>query len=168
MRKWMRNRSLEPWRYSCLSFEISAVIWASQVALVVKNPPAKAGDMKICLLWGSPRSRVWEDPLEEEMASHSSIAWKTPWAGEPGGLQSLGLQRIRHDWSDLACEHTHGDLPVRDSSLHYSWASLVAQLVKNLRAMQETLVQFLGWEDSLGKGKATHFSILAWRVSWSV
>ena len=45
--------------------------------------------------------------------------------------------------------------------LQYSWASLVAQLVKNPPAMQETWVQSLGWEDTLEKGKATHFSILA-------
>ena len=39
-----------------------------------------------------------EDPLEEEMATHSSIlAWKIPWTGEPGGLQSVGSQRLRHD-----------------------------------------------------------------------
>ena len=44
--------------------------------------------------------------------------------------------------------------------LRYSWASLVAQLVKNLPAMQETWVQSLGWEDPLEKGKATHTSIL--------
>ena len=48
--------------------------------------------------------------------------------------------------------------------LRYSWASLVAQLVKNLPAMQETWVQSLGWEDPLEKGKATHSSILAWRI----
>ena len=45
--------------------------------------------------------------------------------------------------------------------LQYSWASLVAQLLKNLPAMQETWVRSLGWEDPLEKGKATHFSILA-------
>ena len=45
--------------------------------------------------------------------------------------------------------------------LQYSWASHVAQLEKNLPAMQETWVQSLGWEDPLGKGKATHSSILA-------
>ena len=45
--------------------------------------------------------------------------------------------------------------------LQYSWASLVPQLVKNLPAMWETWVQFLGWKDSLEKGKATHSSILA-------
>ena len=46
----------------------------------------------------------------------------------------------------------------------YSWASLVAQLVKNLPAMQETWVQSLDWEDPLEKGKATHSNILAWRI----
>ena len=44
--------------------------------------------------------------------------------------------------------------------LQYSWASLVAQLVKNLLTMWETWVQFLGWEDPLEKGKATHSNIL--------
>ena len=52
--------------------------------------------------------------------------------------------------------------------LQYSWASLVAQLVKNPPAMQETWVRSLGWEDTLEKRKATHSSILAWRISWSV
>ena len=49
----------------------------------------------------------------------------------------------------------------------YSWASLVAQLVKNLPAMWETWVQSLGWEDSLEEGMATHSSILAWRIPWT-
>ena len=48
------------------------------------------------------------------------------------------------------------------------WASLVAQLVKNLPAMPETWVQFLDWEDPLEKGKATHSSILTWRIPWTV
>ena len=51
--------------------------------------------------------------------------------------------------------------------LQYSWASLVVELVKNLPAMQETWVQSLGWEDPLEKGKATHSSILAWRIPWT-
>ena len=46
-------------------------------------------------------------------------------------------------------------------------ASLIAQLVKNLPAMQETWVQFLGWEDPLEKEMATHSSILAWRIPWT-
>ena len=48
------------------------------------------------------------------------------------------------------------------------WASLVAELVKNLPAMWETWVQSLGWEDPLEKGKATHSSILDWRIPWTV
>ena len=47
-------------------------------------------------------------------------------------------------------------------------ASLVAQLVKNLPAMQEIWVQSLGWEDPLEKGKATHSSILTWKIPWTV
>ena len=52
--------------------------------------------------------------------------------------------------------------------LQYSWASLAPQLVHNPPAKQETLVQFLGREDPLEKGTATHFSILAWRIPWTV
>ena len=41
-----------------------------------------------------------ENPLEKEMATHSSIlAWRIPWTEEPGGLQSMGLQRVRHNWA---------------------------------------------------------------------
>ena len=45
-----------------------------------------------------------ENPLEEGMAAHSDIlAWRIPWTEEPGGLQSMRLQRVRHDSGDLAC-----------------------------------------------------------------
>ena len=49
----------------------------------------------------------------------------------------------------------------------HSRASLVAQMVKNLPTMQETWVQFLGWEDPLENGMATHSRILAWKMSWT-
>ena len=52
--------------------------------------------------------------------------------------------------------------------LQYSWAALVAQLVKNLPAMWETWDPSLGWEDPLEKGMATHSSILTWRIPWTV
>ena len=52
--------------------------------------------------------------------------------------------------------------------LQYFGASLMAQLVKNLPAMRETLVQSLGWEDPLEKGKTTQSSILAWRIPWTI
>ena len=67
--------------------------WASQVALVVKNPPANAGDVR-----DRVSSLGQEDPLEKGMATHSSIiAWRIPWTEEPGGLQSIGSQRVEHD-----------------------------------------------------------------------
>ena len=50
----------------------------------------------------------WEDPLEEGMATRSSIpAWRSPWTGKFGRPQTMGLQRVGHDWSSLACMHTH-------------------------------------------------------------
>ena len=52
--------------------------------------------------------------------------------------------------------------------LQYSWASLVAQLEKNPLAKWEAWVRSLGWEGTLEKGKATHLSILAWRIPWTV
>ena len=61
--------------------------------------------------------------------------------------------------ADSHCSHE-----IKRHSLLGSWASLMAQLVKNRLAMQETWVQCLGWEDPLEKGKATHSSILAWRI----
>ena len=67
--------------------------WASQVVLVIKNPPANAADVR-----NQVQSLGWEDPLEEEMAAHSGIlAWRIPWSKEPGDLQSMGPQRVGHN-----------------------------------------------------------------------
>jgi len=55
-----------------------------------------------------------------------------------------------------------------DYPLQCCWASLVAQLVKNLLTMWEIWVQSMGWEDPLQRGKATHSSILAWRIPWTL
>ena len=66
------------------------IYWASLVAQMVKNPPAMHET------W--VQSLGWEDPLEKEMATHSSIlAWRIPWAEKPGGLQSMGSQRVGHN-----------------------------------------------------------------------
>ena len=60
---------------------------------VVKKQPVHAGDVK---RWVQPPGQ--EDPLEQEMETHSSfLVWEIPWIEEPGGLQSMGLQRVRHD-----------------------------------------------------------------------
>ena len=66
--------------------------WASLVAQRLKHLPAMRES------W--VRSLGWEDPLEKEMATHSSIlAWRIPWTEEPGGLQSTGSQKVRHNWA---------------------------------------------------------------------
>ena len=63
------------------------------MALAVKNLPAMQEIKETKVL-----SLGWEDPLEEDMATCSSIlAWRIPWTEEPGGLQSVGSQRVRHD-----------------------------------------------------------------------
>ena len=63
------------------------------MALVIKNLPGNAEDVK-----AQVQSLAWEDPLEEGMATHSSIlAWIIPQTEEPGGPQSTGSQRVRHD-----------------------------------------------------------------------
>ena len=70
-------------------------MWPSPMAQQVKNQPAmqETQDMPV-------QSLGWEDPLEEEMATHSSIlAWKIPRTEEPGGFQSKDLQRVKHDWA---------------------------------------------------------------------
>ena len=66
------------------------VLWASLVAQRIKHLPT--------VQEAQVRSLGWEDPLEKEMAIHSStIAWKIPWTEEPGRLQSMGLQRVGQD-----------------------------------------------------------------------
>ena len=92
------------------------------MALVVKNWPAKAGDVRD--LW--VQSLGWEDPLEEGMATQSSIlAWRTQWTEEPGGLQIIGSQRVGHNGSNLACTR---------------WFPLTAEVWWALMMIQEQLV----------------------------
>ena len=98
-------------------------------------------------------------------------------------MPSQMLQIHAHEqvpsWFPKASKHDLAALDVEASRAHYGMfgspiftfpptSSLIAQLVKNLPAMQEIPVRFLGWEDPLKKGKATHSSILAWRIPWTV
>ena len=86
------------------------------VGSVERNPPSmqKMQEMRV---W----SLGWEDPLEEEMATHSStLAWKIPWTEEPGGLQSAGSQRVRHHWGKWRMHaHIH---------MHDTWMCLCVYL----------------------------------------
>ena len=85
--------------------------WASLVSKMVKNLSA--------IEETQDQSLGWEDPLEEGMATHSSIlAWKIPWTEQPCGLQSLGSQRVGHDWAINT--HTHNKFI---SALHFKTPS---------------------------------------------
>ena len=100
--KWMLLldfNQLEEVRYSLISIgnfweliKPYCIYRTSLVAQTVKNLPA-VQETRV-------QSLGWEDPLEKEMATHSSVlAWKIPWTGKPSGLQPLGLQRVGHDWA---------------------------------------------------------------------
>ena len=95
--------------------------------------------------------------LEKGLSTCSStLVWRIPWTEKPGRLQSMGSQRVRHEWA-----YTH--IYVNPKLL----TSLVAQRLKRLPAMWETWVQSLGWDNPLEKEMATHSSILAWRIPWT-
>ena len=83
--------------------------------------------------------------------------------GAEPGAQSLGNLFLQSLTSIHKIRWRRERLPLQDS-----WASLVAQLVKNPPAMRETWVRSLGWADPLEQGKATHSSTVAWRIPWAV
>ena len=97
MNTWARNHMWVPGPLGhgkgCESFIAKpGDIWSCLVAQPVKRLPA------ITMREAWVRSLGQEDPLEKEMATHSSpLAWKIPWMEEPGGLQSMGSQRVGHD-----------------------------------------------------------------------
>ena len=77
---------------SILQVKSTRVLLSTYVAQMVKH----LSTMREIRVW----ALGWEDPLEKEMAIHSStIAWKIPWTEEPGRLQSMRSQRVRHDWA---------------------------------------------------------------------
>ena len=139
--------------------------------------------------------RGQEDALEEGIATHSSIlAWRIPWIEQPGGLQSIGLQRVRHDCSNLA--HTHHVHVSEKISSHRHSLPLVPtkpeiqylnfnpgdekfrakKSLKKLTIGHQMPNSFLGprfsilvlvlhsWALTLEEGRTTHSSILAWRI----
>ena len=111
----------------------------------VKNLPAMK---ELQAAWF--QSLDWEDSLEEGMATHSSIlAQRIPWAKEPGRLQSIGLQRVRHYWSNLARIHVlyPRECPMctwKECIVHYNTKHLYSaafrhrSLILNLMSVLET------------------------------
>ena len=101
------------------------------------------------------QSLGWEDPLEKEMATHSSIlAWKIPWMEKPGRLQSMGSQGVGHTWVT--------SLPLFPLQKDSDFPG--GSVVKNLPERQ---VRSLSWEVPHNEGMATYSSILARRIPWT-
>ena len=126
------------------------------MAQLVKNPPA---------MWATC---VGKSPWRRE-----SLPTPVFWPGECSLTEELAGYS---PWKESTCKNLPGLIPGSRSSpgeglgypFHYSWASLVAQMVKkSLPAVPETWVQFLGWEDPLEEGMATHSTVLAWRIPWT-
>ena len=121
---------------------------------VIKNPPASAGDKQETQV----QSLGWKDPLEEEMATHTSIlAWSIPWTEEPGGLQSMGSQNkhnlvTKQQWH---CVCWHCKMPA-------DWLFSYLILTVTLRCRCNYLHFIGGWPESLrlSKGKGA-----LWRSS---
>ena len=139
--------------------------WASPVAQWAKNQFAmqETQEMRVWSLGG-------EDPLEKEMATHSSIlAWKIPWMEEPGRLQLIELLRVGHEWVTNILKIVsvlghyrcivRASLRASKSNTHvFCWqAWLPSSFYPGLT---------LGREDLLGREMATHSSTLAWKIPW--
>ena len=122
-----------------------------------------------------PWRRTWQPtPVFLPGKSHGqrSLAGYSPWTRKEWDTalwlnNNVGQWKIEILMGNPETVWPHLIFPKIKSMSTYQ-ASLVAQLVKNPPAMQETWVQSLGWEDPLEKGKATHSSILAWRIPWTV
>ena len=129
------------------------ILKSSLIVQLVKNPPAIQKTLVQFL--------GQEDLVKKGQATHSSIL------GFPCGSAD---KESAHNAGDLGSIPGLGRSPGegKGQPVQYSWASHMAQLVKNPPAMWETWVRCLGWEDHLEKGKATHSSILAQRIPWTV
>ena len=138
--------------YSLCFHQISFLLQeaASLVAQTIKRLPA-VQETRV-------RSLGWEDPLEKEMATHSSmLAWRIPWTEEPGGLPSMGSRRVGHDWATS----------LSFLSFYKNRGLLGGSVVKNPPATQETQVPSRGWEEPLEEEMATLSRLLAWETPWT-
>ena len=133
-----------------------------------KNLPPMQELREMCV-----QSLGWEDPLEEGIATHSSIlAWRIPWTEEPGGLQSMGLQRGRRTWSDLARTYVYTRHTGRRYMKWldgYSWKSSRVQVL----APPETSCKPGEWRVlavsqvpclESGDNNSVHFTGLSWEL----
>ena len=117
------------------------------------------------------RSLGWEDPLKNEVANHSSIlAWRIPWTEEPGGLQSIGPQRVRYDWSNLASmQRIHKGIPRKGKSQirNQEWARKFETNLEHIRTWAIRFLALIYWyihQQTKGSKTPGSQDILYWCV----
>ena len=159
--------------------------WSGEELWVVQGKEQKGAIMSLLLLW-TIKTQVFKDPLKDWSTPQSctrrsgdgqtSACLHPPLLSEGAPcISSLPgeKERPKNSFSNAGrwvCEMCIGNIwgrPRNYKEIQGNWASLVVQSVKNLPAMQETGVQFLGWKDPLEKEMATHSSMLVWRIPWT-
>ena len=119
------------------------------------------------------RSLGQEDPLKKGMATHSSIlAWRIPWTEEPGGVQSMGSQGVRHDWATNTFTHTHSmclTVPEAERDRNKTPPALPCVSLSRLYlpldlCYKSRLCVHVGWEsEPISQSKAGNHDKVAWR-----
>ena len=125
-----------------------------------KEPHANVGDRQEMQVW----TLGHEDPLEEGRAIYSNIlAWIIPWTEEPGGLQSVASQRVRHDWSYLASKHASEENLQIPHPSHYSWFNTHGEFSLDLLWYQYYYSAFSSVQSTSNDGinNLTHLIILS-------
>ena len=106
-----------------------------------------------------------EDPLEKGMATLSSVrAWRIPWTEEPGGLQSMGSQRVGHAW---ASKHTCLPIFKLDSSAFLLLSCMNSLCILNISPLSDNMLcKCFLLPSNLERAMAPHSSTLAWKIPW--
>ena len=107
----------------------------NRMTISLCNFPGNSDGKASAYMWETRvRSLGQEDPLEKEMATHSSIlAWKIPWTEEPGRLQSIGSQRVRHDWATSLYYYKQNKHPTNTSFMIYIKNGIKSMYLSNIR-----------------------------------
>ena len=153
---------------NCIKIKSSSSVYDTHTTARVRMQPTRWGEYKLEQIGATKDSSLL--PSLCLCSDHSTICVSSFY------LLSMGFPGSSAGIESACNAGDPGSIPGVGRSpgggignpLQFSWASLVAQLVKNQLAVWETCIRSLGWEDSLENGKATHSSLLAWRIPWTV
>ena len=133
----------------------------------VSVPPFVKWGLTACLAFAL-KFGICRSPDTKSSSSYPMHSTPKCWEAEVYNKEDLFKRQPSEETGEQISDPSLWKPGAQGIYLSFSWVSLVAQLVKKLLAVWETWVQFLGWDDPLEKGKATHSSVLAWRIPWTV